>query len=192
MTTKQAAFNAMPGDNAPVEVDVIDGALSTTASIVSPTINVGPVQIQDPSTTDKAKVVDGSTIVSTDIALAVHDANGVKDGGPGWVSTYGVAGEAFVSADQHSAAAAITDAPTAGQKLVITDLILSADATLVVTLTEETTGLVLGTYYMSANSCAAQITPRGKLKLSTANKRLMLQTDKAGDISALVFYFSEA
>lgn len=42
-----------------------------------------------------------------------------KDAGLSWVSVYGVSGARFTSADQHSAAASVTDAPTSGQKLVM-------------------------------------------------------------------------
>ena len=50
---------------------------------------------------------------------------------------------------------------------------------------------MLFTLYIAANS-VVQITPRAKLKLSTAVKRLMVQTSVAGNISVTPFYYMEA
>jgi len=112
------------------------------------------------------------------------------DGGPAWTTVWGVAGEAFTSADQHSAAAAVTDAPTSGKKLVITDLLVSVDTDMTVTFTEETTGKVVKKLYMAAKS-VVQLTERGKIKLSTADKKLKVQTSVAGNIAVTASYYSE-
>lgn len=113
------------------------------------------------------------------------------DGGPSWTSVTGVSNATVVSADASGAAAAVTAAPTAGQKLVIDDLIISVGAALTVTITEETSGTVKGKYYMAANS-TIQITPRGKMKLDTADKKLMVQTSGAGNIGVTTLYHSES
>src|ERR1035437_2256350 len=63
-----------------------------------------------------------------------------QDDGPEWTSVWGVAGVPFTSADQHSAAASVTDAPTGGQKLIIDDLIVSIGTAMSVTFKEETSG----------------------------------------------------
>ncbi len=175
----------MPGDNAPVEVDVIDGALSSTASIVSPTINVGPVQIQDPSTTDKAKVVDGSTIVSTDIALAVHDANGVKDGGLGLTVT-----RTFSHAADGSTAFDITTAPGAGLKATAIDILISVATACRVTIQMETSGNILAGLYLPDNG-SAQVTLRGYIKGDANAKKLQAKTSVASAIDVTAVYFFE-
>ena len=112
------------------------------------------------------------------------------DSGPSWPQLIGIAGARFTSADASSAPAAVHTAPGAGLKAVITDLIVSVGAALTVTFTEETAGTVLFTLYMAANT-TIQITPRGELKLSTAVKRLMVQTSGAGNISVTPFYYTE-
>ena len=114
------------------------------------------------------------------------------DAGPAWTTVRGVSGEPVTSADMSGAAVAVTDAPTEGQSLVVDDLYLSTEADLSFTLTEETSGtVILGPLYMAANS-AQQITPRARLKLDTADKKLMCQTSAAGDVSVLALYHSEA
>ena len=118
--------------------------------------------------------------------------NGVTDNGAGWTSVWGISGAAFTSADQHSAVANVTDAPTSGLKLVITDLVVSVDTAMVVTFTEETTGKVVFKGYFPANSAFNQVTLRSKIKLSTADKHLQVQTSVAGNIAVTAAYFSQA
>jgi hypothetical protein len=113
------------------------------------------------------------------------------DSGPSWPQLIGIAGARFTSADASGAPAAVHSAPDTGLKAVITDLIVSVAAAMTVTFTEETAGTVLFTLYMGAGA-TIQLTPRGKLKLSTAAKRLMVQTSGAGNIAVTAFYHTEA
>jgi len=126
---------------------------------------------------------------------ALEALNGMlsaKDAGPAWTTIRGVDGEPVTSADMSAAAVAVIDAPDTGEKLVIDDLWLSTAEELSFTLTEETTGtVILGPLYMAANS-TQQITPRGRLKLDTADSQLMCQTSAAGAVSVLVLGHSEA
>lgn len=116
-----------------------------------------------------------------------------SDSGPAWTSVWGVAGVPFASADQHSAVASVTDAPTSGQKLVITDLIVSVDTAMSVTFKCETSGvIVFGPWYLAANSGPVQLTPRSKRKLATADKKLQVITSVAGNITVSAAYYSEA
>lgn len=115
----------------------------------------------------------------------------VKDGGPGWTSVWGIAGQAWDVPDQSTVTSPITDLPTSGQKLVITDVIISVDTAMKATLAEETTGTKLVALYMAANS-SVQYTPRSKNKLATANKRLTLRTSVSGNVAATASYYSEA
>ncbi len=89
------------------------------------------------------------------------------------------------------AVADITDAPTSGQKLVITDIILSSDTALRIDLSEETTGTIFESVFMGAGSTVNLVT-RGKFKLITANKKLQWRTSAAGNVSATVLFYSEA
>lgn len=113
--------------------------------------------------------------------------------GPSWTTVWGIAGVPFTSADQHSAAASVSDAPTSGQKLVIDEVIISVDTTMNVTLKCETTGAVVaGPFYVLANN-TLHVRPRGKgWKLATADKKLQAISSVSGNISVYAGYHSEA
>lgn len=121
----------------------------------------------------------------------ISASQSVLDGGPGWTTVFGVAGARFTSADQSAAVASITDAPTSGQKLVITDIEISVDTAMRVDFKEETTGTIISSIYMAASSTVHLIT-RSKRKLATVNKKLQVQTSATGNISVVAFYYSEA
>ncbi len=196
MADKTLSFPAFPGQNSPIPIKAVDNgdgtwSLGTDASIVSPTINVGPVEIKDASTTDQAKVAAGNTIISTDIALAVHDPTANLDGGPAWTSVWGVSNAPVTSADMSSVAVAVTALPTTGQKIVVDDVIVSAAANQLFALTEETSGTVMLLVRVPANS-TVHLSPRGKRKLATANKRLFCQSSASGAVEVLIGYHSEA
>lgn len=107
-------------------------------------------------------------------------------------TSLGVSNAAFTSADQSGAAAAVTAAPTAGQKLVITDVLVSIGAVAqTITITEETTGTVKLKLYLLA-STNFHYKPVGKLKLDTADKKLMVQSSALGAIAVTAQYYSEA
>jgi|SRR5574343_780999 len=128
---------------------------------------------------------------STDTDSVGNVIPAARDAGPAWTSTFGVAGARFTSADQSASAASVTDAPASGKKLVITDVILSVGTAMRVDLKEETSGTVFASVYMAANSLV-QLTPRGKFKLATADKKLQVQTSAAGNVAVTAFYYSEA
>lgn len=112
------------------------------------------------------------------------------DGGASWTSVLGVTSYAFTSADA-TTAAAVTDAPTTGQKLVITDIIASSDTAMFLLFHEESTaGNLFFKVFIPANG-TVQITPRGKVKLTTVNKKLMVDASAAGNIAITVLYYSE-
>lgn len=114
-----------------------------------------------------------------EVDLATGSA--VQDAGPAWTTVFGVAGARFTSADASGADAAVTDAPTSGQKLVVTDVVISVDTAMRVDLKCETTGTVYASLYLAANS-TVQLTPRGKgWKLATADKKLVVRTSAAGN-----------
>jgi hypothetical protein len=103
----------------------------------------------------------------------------------------GVSGAVVASADM-STATAVTAAPTSGQKLVITDLYISLGSTAMqIDIEEETSGTVFFTIHGAANGFY-QVIPRGRFKLATANKKLMVDTSAAGNIAVTAIYYSEA
>jgi uncharacterized protein YjbI with pentapeptide repeats len=113
-----------------------------------------------------------------------------SDAGPSWTTVYGVSGAAVISADM-TTAAHVTDSPTGGQKLVITDIIVSVGSVAMTVLFEDHNGTDLIQVYMPANS-TLQITPRGKLKLGTADLVMTAKASVAGAISVTAIYYSEA
>lgn len=125
------------------------------------------------------------------IAAGSNTIGATQDAGPSWTSVWGVSNVPVSSADMSGAAVDVTDAPTSGQKIVVDDIIVGADAAMRVDFTEETSGTVMLSVYLAAGA-TLQITPRGKRKLATANKKLKAQTSAAGNIRILVGYHSEA
>lgn len=108
------------------------------------------------------------------------------DAGPAWISAY-----LHTASADASAGVDVTAAPTSGQKIVIDDVIVSTGAALTVTFEEETSGTDMLKLYMAANGIA-QVTPRGKIKLPTADKKLRVITSGAGAVAVTVCYHSEA
>lgn len=90
-----------------------------------------------------------------------------------------------------SAGIDVTAAPTVGQKIVVDDVLASSAAALTLTFSEETSGTVVFVLYMAAGS-TTQVTPRGRLKLATADKKLRVTASGAGAISIAVLSHSEA
>ena len=88
-------------------------------------------------------------------------------------------------------AAALTAAPTSGQKLIIVDIIASSDTAMNILFEEETSGTDIFKVFLPANG-TVQITPRGKVKLATADKKLTGKASVAGNVAFTVTYYSEA
>ena len=105
-------------------------------------------------------------------------------------TSFGIAGARFTSADQSGGVAAVTDAPTTGQKLVVTGILVSADTAMRADFSEETSGTIVASIYVAANA-SGQWQPQGKVKLVTANKKLMVRTSASGNVSVTACYHSE-
>lgn len=136
-----------------------------------------------------AGAIAGTVAVSS-IAAGSTSIGGTTDNGPHWTTVVGVSGARVLSADA-TGLVAVTDAPTSGQKLVITDVVISVDTAMRVDLLTETTGTIHASFYLPANG-SVQFTPRSKLKLPTADKKLQVDASVAGNISVTAFYYSEA
>lgn len=108
-----------------------------------------------------------------------------QDNGPAFTSSY-----TYTASADMSTTAAISAAPTSGQYLVIDDIFFSSDTALNFEFEEETSGTVVMKVYVPANF-AGQFTPRGKLKLPTADKKLFGDASGAGNVAITVFYHSE-
>lgn len=174
---------------------------ATTLRVV--TANDGPLNTAIGAGTDAPASITVVQDATARSAISLWKAilniliGGIKttDNGPAWASVHGVSGVPFTSADQHSGLASVTDAPTNGQKLVITDLIVSNNSAVAIQFTfkEETSGTPIVTGPLSLQAgMATQYTTRGKAwKISTANKKLQVITDVAGAIMVDAHYFSE-
>lgn len=115
------------------------------------------------------------------------------DNGHAQIISHGVLGVPFTSANASAADAAVSDLPATGEKLVITDLVISVDTAMSVSFKGDTGGNVIaGPYYLPANSGPVQITLRGKFKHPTADKKLWVRTSASGNISVDPYYYSEA
>ena len=172
-TAVEVLDNAISGSE--MQVDVVGALPAGTNAIGKLAANSG---------------VDIGDVDVTSIAAGTNSIGGTKDNGPHWTSVFGVSGAVVTSADA-STATAVTDAPTAGQKLVITDIFFSVGSAMTVAFEIETAGTEYLVFYCAANT-AYQYTPRSKFKLGTADKKLMVDTSAAGNISVLVSYYSEA
>ncbi|MBP8283878.1 MAG: hypothetical protein KAX46_08185 [Chromatiaceae bacterium] len=111
------------------------------------------------------------------------------DAGLANLTSLGVSGAAVVSADL-TTAAAVTDAPTSGQKLVIVDIVASADTAMNLLFEEETSGTDIFKVFLPANG-SAHIRPQGRVKLATAGKKLTAKASVSGNVAITVTYYSE-
>lgn len=123
---------------------------------------------------------------SLTLGAGTAEIGSTKDAGPSWTSTV-----TYTTSADMSTAAALTAAPTTGQKIVVTDIIFSTDTAMNFEFEEETAGTVFVKVYCAANS-VVQITPRVPIKLATANKKLFGDASGAGNVAITVTYHSEA
>lgn len=189
--------NKMPAGDAvgrPIFVRVGNGTLNLDAVAEDAAESSGVVGLVPMAVRRDAAASSSGT--TGDYSTLNTDATGLLwsrslDGGPAWTSAFGVSSAAFVSADASAAATAVTDAPTGTQKIVLADLIVSVGTAMTVTFTCETTGVIIFRLYMAANTTQV-VQLRSKVKLATADKKLMVQTSVAGNVSVTAGYYSEA
>ena len=118
--------------------------------------------------------------------VAIDGVVPMSDAGAAWTSVR----KTTTSADM-TGAADLTAAPTAGQKIVVDDVVLSADTAMYVDFLEETSATLLFRLYVAAGG-TAQFSPRSKLTLPTADKKLRGDASVSGNVAILVLYHSEA
>jgi hypothetical protein len=130
------------------------------------------------------------SVSTVTIAPSTNVMGGTYDAGPSWTSSFGVASACVESSDMRTATV-LTDLPTSGKKLVITDIIASSDTSMSLLFEEETSGTDIFKIYLPATS-VVQLTPRSKIKLATADKRLTGKASVSGNVNVTVSYYSEA
>lgn len=181
----------------PIDVNV--------TNVDTPVELTGDIAVDTWGALDDAKVINPDAASATmpalargqlkqlvDILAKLGGTGSLKDNGPAWTTVWGVAGLPVVS-DDAGDGVSVTDAPTTDQKIVIDDLIVSVDTAMAVQFNCEDAEVYLaGPFYLPANG-TIQITPRGKgWKLATANKKLQVSADAAGNIMVHAGYHSEA
>ena len=113
----------------PVSGPLTDTELRASAVPVSGTVTAsGPLtdtQLRASAVPVSGTVTASGPVTNTELRAAPVTTS---DSGPSWTQVFGVSGARFTSADA-STAAAVTDAPTSGQKLVIDDIVFAVGST---------------------------------------------------------------
>jgi hypothetical protein len=190
------------GDDMPDGSPIYALSVDSVVTIAPGAITVGAIKVQDGAGLTEAVVAVSTAIVAADEALAVKDpaigqvgdllADGTVVGLLSDLASQshphlGVAGERVVSADASGAPVAITDAPGAGVNLHVHSVALStAVGGMWVELMEETSLKVLHEIWLDNYGAAGLAV--GNFELPTSNKRLMMQTDTPGKITATVIW----
>jgi hypothetical protein len=122
----------------------------------------------------------------------VDDSNPLPgaDAGTFYTTSLGVSGQAVSSSDA-TTPLVITDSPATGQKVVLDDLILSADTAMLVTLRTTTDHKIMGKFELLAGGPPCQLTTRGKWKAPTADETLELLASVSGNLYATPLWHSE-
>lgn len=99
-----------------------------------------------------------------------------------------------VSSGDFTGGITVTDSPATGKKLVVTDVVISANTANAITLKENVTGTVVaGPFFLAANAvfhfCPS---PYDAWKLASANQGVSAYTTTTGNCMVDIGYFSEA
>lgn len=121
-----------------------------------------------------AKMVSGTTIGAT------------QDAGPSQAVT-----RLLTESADMTTAAAITNTPASGQKIVATDILVSTDTSMKFTIQMETSENKLSAAYIPAYG-AHNFCFRGLLKGDAADKKLFGKASVSGNVSITAIHYSEA
>jgi hypothetical protein len=110
----------------------------------------------------------------------------VLNGGPAWTQDITPTSSADMSASPDD----LTPAPTSGQHTVIESVTVSAAVAMIVTLTEETTGLVIKVFNLTSGNLNAEWNPPNGVRLAQVNKKLQGQSDGSGQVDVTVISHS--
>jgi hypothetical protein len=128
----------------------------------------------------------GDVDINSALPTGTNIIGATKDAGANWTSVY-----TYTTSADMSTAAAISAAPPAQQYIVIDDVFFSTDTAMNFEFEEETSGTVLFKVYTAANT-TIQFTPRGKVKLATANKKVFGDASASGNVAITLVYHYEA
>jgi hypothetical protein len=117
---------------------------------------------------------------------AVPISGTVLNGGPSWTQVI----TPTSSADMSASPANLTPAPTTGQHTVVESVTVSAAVPMVLTLTEETTLVVIKVFNLTSGNLNAEWNPPVGVRLPQLNKKLQGQADGAGQVDITVISHS--
>lgn len=129
---------------------------------------------------------NGDGTYSEQTMISANSTVAATDKGPAQTVT-----RTYTTSANMTTPAAITAAPTSGQKIVAMDILISTDTAMSFDVEMETSANVLAQVYLPANG-TAQITLRGYLKGDAANEKLNGKASEAGNVAVTAVYFSEA
>jgi hypothetical protein len=194
-TFKNAAgateYNKSTGAGTDVDPKIMEvsaAALTTLAGALDTGAETPAVAVEGATPRTVTSLLKGikNTLYNAGVGLLSADGGW---GGPAVV--WGVSGVPKTSADLSGAgAAAVTDVPTSGQKLVLLECHITSAVDVVLTFTCQTSGAVLF-YVRCPAKCTTSKIWRGKKKLATADKYVIATADVAGAVTVDMGYYSE-
>lgn len=161
-----AALAGTDGDYIPLTTDST-GRLRIAALPASSGVDIGDVDVAS-------------------IAAGTNTIGATRDAGPAQTVT-----RTYTANADFSTARDVTAAPTAGQKIVALDIVVSMATACLVTVEMETSHNVLAGAYLPANGTMV-FTLRGLLKADAADKKLQVKSSVASAGVVTAVYFSEA
>ncbi len=130
--------------------------------------------------------VDIGDVDVTSIAAGSNTIGNTRDAGPAQTLT-----RTYTASADMTTAADISPAPSSGEKIVASDILVSTDTAMGFSIQEETSATVFAKVYLPANG-TAQITLRGCIKAAVANKKLQGKASAAGNVAVTCITYSEA
>lgn len=178
---------AIPAEN------ITTGAVATTATAAGiyrmSVAGLSQVRARVTWTSGTSVTVTGQLVAEsiTRPVLAAFGSSGNTglDGGPGFGT---LTRTVTVSADM-TAAAAITPAPSAGERIYATDIVVSTDTAMNFLVEMETSGNDIAKVFLPANGTAI-LTLRGLLKGDADAKKFTGKASAAGNVAILAVTFS--
>lgn len=185
------AFERMPASlgqgtmaqSLPVVVASNQTAVSVSGPLTDAELRAAAVPISIDQTTPGTT---NGVQVNAALPAGSNTIGAMTDAGPQQTVT-----RTYTASADMTTAADITPAPTAGQKIVAMDVLVSTDTAMSFSIQEETSATVFAKVFLPANG-SAQITLRGYIKAAVANKKLQGKASVAGNVAITTVTFSEA
>lgn len=118
--------------------------------------------------------------------LATGAALQTRDAGPAQTIT-----RTYTTSADATGTVAISPAASAGMRLCATDILISVDTAMSVTIQEETSGTVFAKVYLPANG-GCHLAPRGYFKTAIPTKKFYIDASASGNVSVTCITFEEA